>query len=440
MTLDEFMQQALQAARETRVLRIAPGAVAQVGEVYCGSFGGRRAVVVADTNTFAAAGKAALDSLLKAGVACDEPFVFTEPELHADFDQVLRLDAMLSGTDAVPVAVGSGTINDLVKLSAHHAGRRYMAVGTAASVDGYTSFGAAITYQDVKQTFDCPAPLAVLVDLDVVAGAPEGMNASGYADLMAKMTGGADWILAEAAGEDPIDPVAWDLVQSRLREALADPAGVRKGDIQALEGLVAGLMMGGFAMQYTRTSRPASGAEHLFSHLWDMQHHTHNGKIPSHGFKVGVATLAETRLYEQFYAMPIEDLQVDRLCREWPDWPEQEKRIRSLGCEPHITEKCVEESRLKHIDRQRLAAQLERLRTGWSAVRMRLRRQLPPSGEVADMLRAVGAPTEPEQIGISRRRLRQTFYPTAYLRNRYTSLDFALRAGILDRCLEGIFG
>ena len=51
-------------------------------------------------------------------------------------------------------------------------------------------------------------------------------------------------------------------------------------------------MFGGFAMQSSKSSRPASGAEHQFSHLWDMQHHTHNGVAPSHGFKVGVATLA----------------------------------------------------------------------------------------------------------------------------------------------------
>jgi len=55
--------------------------------------------------------------------------------------------------------------------------------------------------------------------------------------------------------------------------------------------LVEGLMLGGFAMESARSSRVASGAEHMFSHTWDMQHHTHKGHAPSHGFKVGIGAL-----------------------------------------------------------------------------------------------------------------------------------------------------
>src|SRR4029077_17844815 len=106
--------------------------------------------------------------------------------------------------DAIPIAVGSGTINDLTKLAAHHAGRSYLCVATAASMDGYTAFGASITYQGSKQTFDCPAPAAVIADLDIICAAPGDMNAWGYADLLAKVTAGADWLLADALGIEPI--------------------------------------------------------------------------------------------------------------------------------------------------------------------------------------------------------------------------------------------
>jgi len=66
---------------------------------------------------------------------------------------VERLTASLKQHDAIPVAVGSGTINDLVKLAAHQSGRSYLCVATAASMDGYTAFGASITHQGAKQTF-----------------------------------------------------------------------------------------------------------------------------------------------------------------------------------------------------------------------------------------------------------------------------------------------
>ena len=104
---------------------------------------------------------------------------------------------MLKKTDAIPVAVGSGVINDLTKLTAHRCGRRYMCVGTAASMDGYTAYGASITYQGNKQTFDCPAPYGMALDPRIAAKAPKAMSASGYADLIAKIPAGADWMIAD---------------------------------------------------------------------------------------------------------------------------------------------------------------------------------------------------------------------------------------------------
>src|SRR5690606_4192942 len=119
----------------------------------------------------------------------------------------------LKTVDAIPIAVGAGSINDLVKLAAHQCDRPYLAVATAASMDGYTAYGASITYRGSKQTFDCPAPKGVVADLDVMAAAPPVLNASGYADLIAKIPAGADWILADALGEEPISQFPWDAVQ-----------------------------------------------------------------------------------------------------------------------------------------------------------------------------------------------------------------------------------
>src|SRR5690606_24859508 len=171
-------------------------------------------------------------------------------------------------------------------------------VATAASMDGYTAYGASITSEGSKQTFDCPAAQAVIADLDVIGGAPDGMNASGYADLVAKIPAGADWMAAEACGEETIDGAVWKTVQQRLRQWCANADGVPRRDPTAIHGLISGLLMTGFAMQAARSSRPASGAEHQFSHLWDMEHHTHNGAAPSHGFKVGIGSLASVAVYE----------------------------------------------------------------------------------------------------------------------------------------------
>ena len=108
-----------------------------------------------------------------------------------------------------------------------------MVVGTAASMDGYAAFGASITTEGSKHTIDCPAPRAVLADLDVIAQAPKGMNAWGYGDLMAKVVAGADWILADAAGVEPIDPGLGDC-PGPLRSWLGSPDAIAANDPSAL--------------------------------------------------------------------------------------------------------------------------------------------------------------------------------------------------------------
>ena len=282
-------------------------------------FGDKPALVVADETTFAVAGRAVVEAFRRARRAVEEPYIYTDPQLYAENRFVAALEEVLRARpEAIPVAVGSGTINDLTKLAAHRAGRRYVAVGTAASMDGYTAYGASITYNGSKQTFPCPAPIAVVADLDVMRAAPAELNAAGYADLMAKTVAGADWLLADAVGNEAINPGAWDIIQGRLREVLANPAGVRAGDLDTLNRLAQGLMLGGFAMVWARSSRVASGAEHLFSHIWDMQHHTHKGKIPWHGFKVGIGTLAVSALYECLLSLPLAELDLERCCARWP--------------------------------------------------------------------------------------------------------------------------
>src|SRR5207253_11380784 len=122
------------------------------------------------------------------------------------------------------------------------------------------------------------------------------------------------------------------------------PVGVRNGDAGAVEKLTEGLLLGGFAMQAAQSSRPASGAEHQFSHLWDMEHATD----ASHGFNVGVATVAVARFYEELIELPLQQLDVDAACEAWLTWDQCcadiEKQFRSAG----IREVAMSESRTKY--------------------------------------------------------------------------------------------
>ncbi len=432
---------ALRSARETRALLVGPGVLGETGRLFREQFPGRRAVVVADPETRTVAADAVAAALAAAGIGTEPMYLFPGAGLYAEFGYVTRLEASLCRHDAIPVAVGSGTINDLAKLAAHRTGREgYLCVATAASMDGYTAFGASITHEGAKQTFNCPAPRAVVADLDVIRRAPDWLTAAGYADLSAKLTAGADWILADALGAEPIEPRAWAIVQGGLRAALADPAGARAGRIEAIGPLVEGLMLGGFAMQWTKSSRPASGAEHQFSHLWDMEHHVHGGEAPSHGFKVGVATLAVTRFYEAVLACDFERLDVAAAVAAWPAPETEEAAVRRMFAGTDFIATAVTETRAKHPAPAELSAQLERLRRDWPALRRRLQAQLLPAAEIERRLALAGAPTAPEAIGIPPARLRSAFRRAYHIRRRFTVLDLAVRTGQLERLLDAAFG
>ena len=438
-TEEQLLAQALQAASHTRLLTVRSGARHEAAGAFAELFGSQSAIVVADANTFAVAGRDVHESLRRAGRPSHEPFLFGD-DVYAEIRCAQQLQASLGAIDAIPIAVGSGTINDLVKLAAHRVNRPYMVVATAASMDGYTAYGASITAQGSKQTFDCPAPRGVLADLETIAAAPAKMNAAGYADLVAKIAAGADWMLADAAGVEPIDVGVWETVQARLYQWTSNPPGIARGDAEALRRLINGLMMSGFAMQAHRTSRPASGAEHQFSHLWDMQHHTHEGAAPSHGFKVGIGTLASTALYERLLQTDFRQLDIDDAIRRWPALDEQLARVETLFGSGELADKAREETTAKYLTRDSLRQQFGRLQAAWPELQFRLRTQLIPFHRLQAMLGAAGCPTEPEQIGISRARLRVSFDQALCIRRRFTVLDVVQRAGLWDSLMAELFG
>jgi len=439
--IERRVNDALWDGAMTRQVAIGSGALDAAAECFRQTYGDLPAVVVADPNTFAAAGRQVQTRLSDSLTHVLDPFVFDDRKLYAEYSYVERLRSFLSQGDAIAVAVGSGTINDLTKLASGECGRPYMSVATAASMDGYTSFGASVTRDGYKQTLPCPAPQAVVVDLDVLAAAPERLNAAGYADLLAKVPAGGDWIIADALGVEPIEPHAWSLVQSRLKEWLRDPAAVRRGDRKTLAGLIEGLIMSGLGMQYTGITRPASGAEHQFSHLWDMQNHTHNGAAPMHGEKVGIGSIAAAAIYERVLACSIDDIEVDaeQVRERWPTWETIEANTRGNFADQLVADQIVAQQRGKYIDGDALVSRLRRLRTNWATLRDRLREQLFTADETRHLLAEVGAPSEPEQIGISRERLQESFRLAQQIRNRFTVLDLAYQAGWWDKCVESLF-
>ena len=437
----ENIRKALEAASDTKEFLLGPGAWQQTPAAFQKHFPGAKAMIVADDITFAILGKAVHECLQTAQIAVLAPFVFPgAPMLHADYQHIEELRECLKQTDAIPIAVGAGTLNDIVKTAAYEVGRRYLVVGTAASMDGYSSYGAAIQVKGFKETLEGRAPLVIIADSVILRNAPAKMTAAGYGDLMSKIPAGADWLIADCVGADPTQPAIWEMVQPPLRGWLAAPEKLKQGDDRAFELLFEGLSMTGFAMQAMHNTRPASGADHLFSHIWEMADLQDTAGIPiSHGFKVSIGTLASTALMETVLARDIAQLDSAAVCARWKTWEERQAEIQAMFQDtPQIIDRMFRESKAKYLTTEQLRARLDLLRSRWEELKSNVRRQLFPYPQLRAMLVAADCPVTPEQINLPRARVRETFFLAQMMRTRYTILDLAYELGWLAAAVDEI--
>ncbi|EJZ85670.1 hypothetical protein HMPREF9241_01214 [Schaalia turicensis ACS-279-V-Col4] len=438
----ELIEQALKTATETKDIVFGTDVLDKTGELFVRMFPGARVLVVADGNTFAAAGEAVVASLKAAGIEfAEEPYVFPgTPTLYAGYENVEKLREHIRPLEnTVVCSIASGTLNDIAKLASGELGRKYMNVCTAPSVDGYAAFGASISKDGFKITRSCPAPTALVADLRVIAAAPQRLIATGYGDLIEKIPAGADWILADELGIEPIDDYVWSLVQGPLRGALADPERIGAGDAEAITGLAEGNIMSGLAMQAAQSSRPASGAGHQFSHVWEMEGHGLDWEPPlSHGMKVGVGTVASCAIWEEALKIDMDALDVDAIVAAAKTDKEIEAKVRGLLI-PRIADEAVKHSIEKNLQGDELRARIAAIREAWPRIVARVKDQLITADEAVDRLKKVGAPYHPEMIGIDMARFRETHIKAQTIRNRYTVLDLLTDLGMLDEVVERLF-
>lgn len=418
---------------------IAPGALSDAGALYLRVFGSSPACLIADDNTWAAAGRAVEASLTAQGIATRRHILPANPRPKPTVELADKLRAVLADDQSTPIAIGSGVINDLVKYAAFHLGRPYLCVATAASMDGYTSAGAPLSDKGFKKTLSTRPARAVLADLDVIAAAPPAMLGWGYGDLAGKVPAGGDWLIADALGIEPLDHVAWPMVQDGLAGWLSAPDRLAHGDRAALDGLFAGLTLVGLAMEAHGSSRPASGADHQIAHIWEMEDLSQHGERVSHGACVAVGCIAVLQLYDWLLAQDLTRLDGAKIVANAPDASQQAAIIRHAFGIGEIAERAVAETRAKAATPDAHLARLALLAQVWPVLATRLRARLLPAQDMTQRLAAIGAPSHSTDIDVSRAHLRATIAKARYLRDRYTVLDLLDETGLLGIAIDAVF-
>lgn len=398
---------------------------------------GRTHVVVCDAHTADAAGRALHGALVAAGADAElrvlEP---PEGEDHVVCDdaaiEALQADlAPRTGTNAV--AVGAGTINDIVKMATAELQRPYQCSATAASMNGYTSAIAAVLSRGVKRTLPAQQAQAVFADIEVIAAAPAYLNQAGFGDLLSKPYSHADWLLSHL-----VRGVEYEERPARLLDtaydALVDAAAeVKAATPDGIGLLTRTILLSGFTMAIAGTSAPASGGEHLVSHYWDMEQHCRDQPLFGlHGTQVGIATRLSAMLFERLVAVPHNAIDPEAAAARRPDdgWLAELPRLH-----PRLTAPVVEEVRAQISTKQHhgdaMREEIASVREQWPQIQARLRDVLLPASRMTEALQASGAPDRPSAIGVERDHAIATLRVCRQIRNRYVALDLLDDLGLL---------
>lgn len=363
-------------------------------------------VMICDENTYEAAGRQVEELVPEL-----KKIVLDPENLHANEHGV---EAAKKGLDEIGdvdlmIAVGSGTIHDITRYHAYEMKIPFFSIPTAASVDGFVSTVAAMTWHGFKKSFTAVSPIVVIADTDIFKKAPLRLTASGVSDLLGKYTALADWKITHLlTGEyicDEICKMEYEALD-RLRASLG---GLTTGDKDAYENLMYGLLLSGLAMQMTGNSRPASGAEHHMSHLWEME--VINDYIDFyHGEKVGVGLVLASKIYHKAAERMLEgDFQVK------DSMPVETDLIQENFNKPGMYEIIMEENTpnlLDEVDSAKLIEYKEEIAS--------IIREIPTAEELIAMIDQVEGVKSLEDLGFDESYQAKTANLSPYVRARIT--------------------
>ena len=308
----------------------------------------KRVLVLADRNTEKIAAPI-VDAMEKNGTAC-KVYVYPEYEPVADERSVNTAKELARDCDYI-LAVGSGTLNDVAKYAGMLAKKPSGVYATAPSMDGFTSGVAALIVDGKKVTYSAQVAKHILMDSEVLSSAPHIMLGAGVGDILAKYCCLTDWrISAELTGEEYNEESA-SLMYKAVNACAESIPALIEGKKGGADRLMDALLVSGYAMVIAGNSRPASGAEHHMSHFLEMDFLRRGERIPLHGVKVGLGTMASLYLYRTitrrapFQGADFVAAEAEKL----PKCEYVEGVLRSLGCPTRFSELGVAEATVREM-------------------------------------------------------------------------------------------
>jgi len=204
----------------------------------------------------------------------------------------IQKDVKKDNSDLI-IGIGGGRSVDTAKLISYNLGKQFVSLPTAASHDGMASPFVSVK-SDIPHSIVASAPMGVFVDIDVIRKAPAKMLASGCGDLIANIIAVKDWQLGHKKTKEYYGRYAANLAMMSAEIVMENSSKFAKNGLDA-RIIVEGLISAGVASCIAGSSRPCSGAEHLFSHALDKI----APGIGLHGEKCGIGSIMMAKLHGQ---------------------------------------------------------------------------------------------------------------------------------------------
>ncbi len=384
---------------------------------FCAETDRRRLLIVADANTWPVLGRAVESSLRRAGLEA-RSVVFTGREVVADAHHIVEVLLASDRSGETFISVGSGTITDITRFVSHRCGGAFVAMPTAPSVDGFTSAGSPLIVRGIKTTAPAHPPAAIFADLAVLSSAPRLMIASGFGDMLGKHTSVADWRLGRLLWNMPYDEAIAARCLAAVRGCEEATRDIASGSERGVRRLLEALLESGFCMLDFGGSLPASGAEHHYSHLWEMKLLREGRPAILHGAKVGVAAVSIAGLYEQVRQLPRARLAELLSASRLPSSQEETVRIRD-AYGPMAPEVVKAQAGFIGMSAEAFEGLKQEILDHWAEIRS-IAEEVPPPGKLAGLLRSVGGPASVAELGLSDSDLELAASSALYLRNHFT--------------------
>ena len=407
---------------------VGKGAIREIASLVA-RYGATKPYLIADRNTYQAAGKQVC-KVLDAHNIPYSLYVFSQETIHPNEEAVGSAAMHYDVSCDMVIGIGSGVINDIGKLISKLTKTPYIIVATAPSMDGYASATSSMDVDGLKTSVPSRCANVIVGDLDVLREAPVQMLISGLGDMLAKYVSICEWRISNLITGEYYCPTVAEYIRKALKKCVDHAEGLLNREEEAVRAVFEGLIIGGVAMNYAGLSRPASGVEHYFSHVWDMRALEFGMPASTHGIQCALGTLYALRIYEQVkkYTPDVALAEQKVSAFDHPSYNQflQDFLGRSAESMLALEEKEGKYDPVKHHSRIAYIAE------HWQELVQIMEQELPAAAELERLLKAIGAPCSVEEIGLSADILRPTFEATKDIRDKYVLSRLCWDLGILN--------